>query len=617
MHAAVGSFLLTSSGSNVYLSFIQGDITFFDHESQFSFARVGLTDYIKEAIVGKVYTPLNYAADGTTSFLCKTDRSIGICNYPSLSKRTFVVHDIHKDETFKWMKEVWPFRCYVGTPLLAPSGLVLGTLCLHNLEPRPDFSKAHEVQLEQVSRMVVQAIENWSLRRSIDRLEQERKIVANTDSKMTPPKDFAVFVLTDIEGSTALWESDSKAMKKALSLHDEIVRKLRVEYSGYEVETEGDSFLLAFHDAVDAFGFSLDLQQKLYDAPWDDDILKLPQACDDGNTFRGLRVRIGVEMGEVETKENSVTGRNQYRGKALDMTNAIESMAHGGQILTNFDTWNAASFLAETKLNSPQVVDLGTHVVRKGKTLSNGVISKRILQLVPAQLAIKYSELTSHSQRLASDVKGRRFPELKSLKKLSKSFFDAPGGEEVTIAFIGCGEIESRYKESAAIIAEVIAHASSLLPGTEGYQCQNNMFAFPNITEAVKFGIRFIDLMRAQKPLEDGADVARLVTYGCVHGSFVALEPHKTTGRADYFGKVVNRAARVAYTSALGKVSLGVTAQHAFDEKAFEVKDRKIRVNFIVMKQLKGLEEEMAIFECKKKRGAGKAILRWFGYNDN
>lgn len=557
---------------------------------------------------------MNYSGDNQ-SFLCKTDRSIGICNYPSLSKRTFVVHDIHKDETFKWMKTVWPFRCYVGTPLLAPSGLVLGTLCLHNLEPRHDFSKAHEVQLEQVARMVVQAIENWSLRRSIDRLEQERKIISNSDSKLAPPKDNAVFVLTDVQGSTKLWEADQKAMKKALALHDEIIRNLRVEHSGYEVETEGDSFLLAFHDAVDAFGFSLNLQQQLYDAGWEDDILRLPDACDDGNALRGLRVRIGVEMGPVQAKENSVTGRTQYIGKTLKMISAVESMAHGGQILTTFDTWNAASFLAETKLNSPQVVDLGIHVVKKGKVLSDGVISKRILQLTPAPLAIKYSDLSNANERAAANIKGRRFPEIKSLKKLTKSFYDAPGGEEVTISFIGTGEIEKRYKESAGIIAEVIALASSILPRTEGYQCQNNMFAFPNITQAVKFGLRFMELMRAQKPLEDGADIARLVTFGCVHDTFVALEPHKTTGRADYFGKVVNRAARVTYTAALGKVCFGVTSQYASDEKAFKVDDPTVKVTFIAMKQLKGVEGEMAIFECKRKRSAGQAVLKWFGHN--
>ena len=201
---------------------------------------------------------------------------------------------------------------------------------------------------------------------------------------------------------------------------------------------------------------------------------------------------------------------------------------------------------------------------------------------------------------------------LMNLKKLSKSFFDAPRGSQVTIAFVGTSEIESRYKESASIIAEIIGHASSLLPGTEGYQCQNNMFAFPNNTEAVRFGLSFMELMRMQPPLEDGTAIARIVTFGCVHGNVLALEPHKTTGRADYFGKVVNRAARVSYSSALGKVCLGITAEEESND-AHKVDDPTIHMKFVGMKQLKGVEGEMAIYECKRKRSLSQVIGQWFG----
>jgi len=605
-----------------------GDITFFDHESQFSFARVGLTEHIKEAIVGPVYRPVNYAQD-ESAFLCKTDRSIGICNYPSLSKRTFVVHDIHNDLTFKWMKAVWPFRCYVGTPLLSPSGLVLGTLCLHNLDARPDFGKAHEVQLEQVARMVVQAMENWSLRRRIDKLEVQRQVSQSDASKLEPPEDKkdAVFVGTVVEGlSNMRKKASSSVMKDALDLYNSSVQELCKDHFGYQVENNDTdaSFLIAFHDAVDAFAFSLGLQQKLYSAAWSQDILALPEACDDGNAQKGLRASVGVHLGPAEVKQpppDNKADKVEYVGQTVDMTRAVTSMGYGGQILCTFDTWNAASFLAGTKLESPQVIDLGTHVVRKGKKVSDGIIAKRIIQLVPAPLAVKYNtekEAEGSDSNTDTSRKGRQFPEVMSLKKLSKSFFDAPGGNEVTIAFIGSNEIENRYKESASIIAEIIGQASTLLPQSEGYQCQNNMFAFPNITEAVKFGLRFMDLMRAQQPLEDGAAVARLVTYGCVHGTVVALEPHKTTGRADYFGKVVNRAARVAYTSEPGKICVGVTAKRTEkDGKAsFQVNDSTVKVTFVGKKKLKGVEEEMDIYDCKRKRSPGQMILRWFGADE-
>ena len=71
----------------------------------------------------------------------------------------------------------------------------------------------------------------------------------------------ATLVLTDIEGSTELWEWDSDAMMEALNLHDRIIRSQLAQYCGYEVSTEGDAFLLVFHEAVDAVSWALAIQQ--------------------------------------------------------------------------------------------------------------------------------------------------------------------------------------------------------------------------------------------------------------------------------------------------------------------------------------------------------------------
>jgi class 3 adenylate cyclase len=594
-------------------SFDLADITFLNNEFQFSMARVGLTEPMEKAIMGNVYEAVNYVANGS-AFLCRTERSIGICNYPHFSKRTFVVHDIHEDETFKWFQTAgWPFRCYVGAPLLTASGIVLGTLCLHSIEPRLDFDRACEIQLEQVAQMVVQSIDNWKLRRNISQLEETRLSLQKTsnDHKSKPPRGKAVIVVTSIEESMALFEAKPLAMKHALATHNDIIRKLRAQHFGYEVSADGDGFFVAFHDAVDAFSFALNLQQNLYNADWSEEILSCPEAHDDGNAFRGLRVKVAVHMGDVSTEQNSTTSRMEYTGDTVGITKSILSMAYGGQILTTFDTWNVASFLAESKLDSPQVVDLGVHVVRKGRCSNQGVISERILQLVPAPLAVKYSDLSKNNESadniaLDADIPGRQFPEIKSLKKLSSSFFDAPGfndnlGFRVTIAFIGTAAIEKRYKEASGIISEIIGLAYSALAGTTGYQCQNNMLAFPGITEAAKFGLSFLDFLQRQSPLEDGADPSTLVTYGCVHDTFVTLEPHKTTGRADYFGKVVNRAARVAYTSAPGTVSIGVTSSRSFSCDSFRLEDSSIEVQWVGNRKLKGVEGEMEVFECRRR----------------
>ena len=71
----------------------------------------------------------------------------------------------------------------------------------------------------------------------------------------------ATLVLTDIEGSTELWEWDAVTMMTAINLHDRIIRTQLAQYHGYEVSTEGDAFLLVFHEPSDAVAWAVACQQ--------------------------------------------------------------------------------------------------------------------------------------------------------------------------------------------------------------------------------------------------------------------------------------------------------------------------------------------------------------------
>ncbi|CAG9465154.1 unnamed protein product [Pedinophyceae sp. YPF-701] len=77
-------------------------------------------------------------------------------------------------------------------------------------------------------------------------------------------------LLTDVEDSTLMWETRPREMSLANALHDAIIRKHLSRWHGYEVTTEGDSFLLAFHDPVDALGYAIAVQQALATADWPD-----------------------------------------------------------------------------------------------------------------------------------------------------------------------------------------------------------------------------------------------------------------------------------------------------------------------------------------------------------
>src|SRR5690606_26860098 len=91
------------------------------------------------------------------------------------------------------------------------------------------------------------------------------------------PSGAVALVFTDIQGSTQLWERCTSGMRAALELHDRILRTLLVSTSGYEVKTQGDSFMVAFPTVADAARWCLDVQEVLLAAPWPEELLAQPE----------------------------------------------------------------------------------------------------------------------------------------------------------------------------------------------------------------------------------------------------------------------------------------------------------------------------------------------------
>ena len=65
---------------------------------------------------------------------------------------------------------------------------------------------------------------------------------------------------SDVEGSTELWEWSMEVMSVANDLHDRMLRSQLTRFYGYEVTTEGDAFLCAFHEPMDAVAWCLATQ---------------------------------------------------------------------------------------------------------------------------------------------------------------------------------------------------------------------------------------------------------------------------------------------------------------------------------------------------------------------
>lgn len=56
----------------------------------------------------------------------------------------------------------------------------------------------------------------------------------------------------------------------------QVIREAIAKHGGYEINTEGDSFHIAFKGVVEAVAFCMDVQYRLLETPWTRDVLRLP-----------------------------------------------------------------------------------------------------------------------------------------------------------------------------------------------------------------------------------------------------------------------------------------------------------------------------------------------------
>lgn len=168
-----------------------------------------------------------------------------------------------------------------------------------------------------------------------------------------PPSGTVTFLLTDLEGSTRLWEHDPGAMKAAMVRHDELLEKTVAAHRGYVFARMGDGMAAAFATARDALCAAAAFQQALAAEPW--------------GTVNPLRARVGLH-----TDEATVVDDSGYASLPINRCSRLMTAAHGGQTVVSgaTETLMRDQLPAGTKL-----IDLGEHRLRD---LGNPV---RIFQL--------------------------------------------------------------------------------------------------------------------------------------------------------------------------------------------------------------------------------------------
>ena len=137
---------------------------------------------------------------------------------------------------------------------------------------------------------------------------------------MTPlPTGTVTFLFTDIEGSTALLKQLGRdGYERSLAQHAEILKSAFDDHRGQLVDTQGDSFFVAFPAARDAVAAAVSGQRRLEAHEWPDGAM--------------LKVRMGLHSGEPKASGE------RYVGIGVHRASRIGGAAHGRQVLLSSST---------------------------------------------------------------------------------------------------------------------------------------------------------------------------------------------------------------------------------------------------------------------------------------
>ncbi len=130
-----------------------------------------------------------------------------------------------------------------------------------------------------------------------------------------PPTGAVTFLFTDIEGSTRLVKQLRDRYEGVQADHRRLLRAAFDAHSGYEVDTQGDSFFIAFASARDALLAAVEAQLALAAHDW-------PEGVE-------IKVRMGLHTGQAFATDG------RYTGLAVHRASRIGGAGHGGQILVS------------------------------------------------------------------------------------------------------------------------------------------------------------------------------------------------------------------------------------------------------------------------------------------
>jgi predicted ATPase/class 3 adenylate cyclase len=156
-------------------------------------------------------------------------------------------------------------------------------------------------------------------------LLSERFADGGTPTGEELPAGTVTFLLTDIEGSTRLWESVPDSMELALGRHNQVLGEVIEDHGGMVVSSrgEGDSLFAVFPGAVAAVEAAGVCQLRLAAEAW-------PAGA-------ALRVRMGLHTGQARAP-----GSGRVDHTPINRCARVRGAAHGGQVLATQATRDLA-----------------------------------------------------------------------------------------------------------------------------------------------------------------------------------------------------------------------------------------------------------------------------------
>jgi predicted ATPase/class 3 adenylate cyclase/DNA-binding CsgD family transcriptional regulator len=169
-------------------------------------------------------------------------------------------------------------------------------------------------------------------------------IAEATQAPFALPAGTVTFLLSDIEGSTRLWESDPAAMARAVPAHYALLCEAVGRHGGVRPveQGEGDSLVAAFSRASDAVAAALEAQRAMHAQVWPD----------------GLRLHVRIAL---HTAEAQLRDEGNYFGVALSRCARLRGIANGGQTLLSRAVYD---LVVERLPAGVTLVDKGTHRLR-------------------------------------------------------------------------------------------------------------------------------------------------------------------------------------------------------------------------------------------------------------